>query len=408
MMTGNFFNYLFQVTMGRMLSVQTFGEMNALFSLMAIFSVPFASITNYLAKNVSHCCAVGREKQANDLIVRNYKNLFIIGCIIVVSLVPFSGFIGESLKINSLVPIILFIISILISLILPINTGILQGIQSFRTLSIFFAGTSIFKYIFCVALVAIGLGLNGIMIGTILSVALVAYISFIPVCRHLRKGRDSMNPQDRDPLSVVIPIVLANLSFAFFTQADIVLVKYFFSPQEAGIYSSASVLGKAVMYLPGAIVISLFPMVASNKALNKGTTHLIIKALAITVLLSGSGTIVLYLFPDLIISLFFGERFASAAGIVGLFAIAMMPLAVIMVIMNYNIAKGEKYFTYVMLAFAAIQIAGIIGFHDSLSTVLMVIFFSGFLCMFVLFSMLVFEYYKSKLFNFASSVIINR
>ncbi|HDZ00230.1 MAG TPA: hypothetical protein ENH52_02025 [Nitrospirae bacterium] len=408
MMTGNLFNYLFQVTMGRMLSVKTFGEMNALFSLMAIFSVPFASITNYLAKNVSHCYAVGREKQANDLIIRNYRNLFIIGCIIVISLAPFSGFISESLKIKSLTPIILFILSILISLILPINTGILQGIQSFRTLSIFFAGTSIFKYLICVALVAIGMGLNGIMIGIILSTLLVAYISFIPIGRHLRKGRKTINPQDRDSLSVIIPIVLANLAFTFFTQSDIVLVKYFFTPQEAGIYSSASVLGKAVMYLPGAIVMSLFPMVASNKALNKGTTHLIIKALAITVLLSGGGTIILYLFPDLVISIFFGERFAPAAGVVGLFAIAMLPLAVIMIVMNYNIAKGEKYFTYVMLVFAAIQIAGIIVFHDSLNTVLKVIFFSGLFCMVVLFSMLIFEYYKNKIYSFASTLITNK
>ena len=394
--------------MGRMLSVQTFGEMNALFSLTMIFGVPFASITNYLAKNVSRYYAVGKEKQANDLIIRNYRNLFIVGCIIVIVLTPFSGFIAAALKIKSLVPIILFILSILVSLVLPINTGILQGIQNFRYLSFFFAGTGISKYILCVALVAIGMGLNGIMIGTILSTLLIAYISFIPISKHLGRGRDTVSSQDRDSLSIIIPIILANLAFALFTQSDIVLVKYFFTPQEAGIYSSASVLGKAVMYLPGAIVISLFPMVASNKALNKGTIHLIVKALAITVSLSGCGALILYLFPERIISLFFGERFASAAAITGMFAVAMMPLAVIMIIMNYNIAKGEKYFTYVMLLFAAGQITGIMTFHDSLSSVLKVIFFSGLLCVSVLFSMLIFEYYKSKLFNFASSISINK
>lgn len=402
MMTGNIFNYLLQVTMGRMLSVKIFGEMNALFSLMMIFGVPFTSITNYMAKNVSHYCATGKEKVANDLIIRNYRNLFIIGCVMVALLTPFAGHMSKFLKIESIFPVLLFLLSILTTLIIPLNTGILQGIQSFTTLSVFLAGSSVLKYIICVILVAIGMGLNGIMIGIILSVILIAYTSFLPIGRHLRKGRDT-DHRNRDSLAIIIPIVLANLSFILLTQADIVMVKYFFSPEEAGIYSSAAVLGKAVMYLPGAIVMSLFPMVASNKALNKGTMHLILKALALTVLISGGGALILYLFPNLIISIFFGKKFASAANIIGLFAIAMLPMAIIMVLMNYNLAKGKKLFVYIILAFSILEIACIIVFHDSLITVLNIILYAGLSCCSLLFLLLGLEYYKGTMLRHATS-----
>lgn len=407
-MTANIFGYLFQITMGRMLSVQTFGEMNALFSTMIIFGVPFVSITNYIAKNISHLHAMGKNKQANDLIIKSYKNLFIAGAIIVFLGASFSGYISESMKIKSITPILLLFLSILVSIIIPVNTGVLQGFQRFKMLSFLSAGTGFFRYVICVALVAAGIGLNGIMVGIILSVLLVGYISFIPIKRHLKIGRDSIKQDGGNSLSFVIPIILANLSFAILTQGDIVLVKYFFTPHEAGIYSSAAVIGKVVMYLPGAIVIALFPMVASNKTKAEGTLHLILKALAITLLLSGGGAVILYLFPELIVSIFFGDRFTSAIPIIGLFAIAMLPMAVIMIVMNYNMAKGGRYFAYVMLACAVIQIAGIINFHDSPVSVLKVILYSGLFCMIILFMLLAIEYYRGKLYNLASSITSNK
>ena len=59
-------------------------------------------------------------------------------------------------------------------------------------------------------------------------------------------------------------LFLANTFFGVMTQADVILVKHHFPPGEAGLYASASIMGKAVMYLPTAIIMALFPMVAAN------------------------------------------------------------------------------------------------------------------------------------------------
>lgn len=395
-MLGNAFNYLFQVTMGRVLEIQTFGEMNALFSMMVILGVPFASITNFMAKNTANYSALSLNKQANTLIVKSYKFILMVGFFIFILGAFFSGYISNYLKINNTMPVILLFFSIFLSAILPINNGVLQGMHNFRLLSFVAAGSGVIRYIVCVFLVLLGMGLNGIMIGTIITIALIGYISFMPIGRHLKIGMEPVNLNENG-ISSIIPILLANLAFALFAQSDIILVKYYFSPHEAGIYSSAAIIGKTVMYLPGAIVISLLPMAAFSKARDEGTLHLILKALAITVLLSGSGAAILYLFPDLIVSIFFGKKFISATSLIGLFAVAMMPLAVIMVIMNYNIAKGGRYFAYCMLAGSAVQVFGIMHFHDSLEKVLKVILYSGMFSMTVLFSLLAIEYYRGRL-----------
>ena len=403
-MVGNVFNYLFQVTMGRMLPVHTFGEMNALLSIMVIFSVPFASITHYLAKNVSHFCAIGEKKAANDLIIKSYKRVLIAGAIFVIIGAFLPEFIKINLKIDSVIPILLLFLAIFVSMVIPINTGVLQGLLNFQNLSILSAGSGFLRFILCVLSVIGGLGLNGIMAGISTAAALMGYFSFRPIRKHFVFGREPI-VQDKEQVSLILPIVIGNLAFALLTQVDVVLVKYFYPPHDAGIYSAASIIGKTVMYLPGAIVLALFPMVASNKARDEATLHLILKALAITLLLSGSGAIILYLFPGEIVSIFFGNRFISAIPIIGLFAITMLPMAVVMILMNYNIARGKKYFAYVMLICAFIQIIGIINFHDSPVIILRVILYSGAFCMMTLFLMLTFEYYRSRLYNFTSYLV---
>jgi O-antigen/teichoic acid export membrane protein len=395
----NVFTYLFQITMGRMVSVQTFGEMNALLSVMVIIGVPFTSIMNYMAKRISHYHALKRDEEINHLIVKSYRNLLGWGLIITISGVFFSKSIAEYLKIKEVAPILLLLLGIFISIIIPINLGILQGFQMFKIFSVLSAGSIFLRYIVCVALVAVGLGLNGIMIGIIISVLVTGYLSFLPVKNHIRPGITPAGMDGNDTIASAIPIVVANLSFAILTQLDIVLVKYFFMPHEAGVYSSAAVIAKTVMYLPGAIIIPFFPMVASKKAKGEVTLHLILKALFLTLLLSGVSALVFYLLPDAVVSIFFGNRYVSAVPLLGLFAIAMLPMAVVMIIMNYNLAKGGRYFAYVMFICSAIQIAGIVVFHDSLKDVLRVILYSGLFCMLVLFLLLAIEYYRVILYK---------
>jgi O-antigen/teichoic acid export membrane protein len=399
-MVANLFNYLFQITMGRMLSVQTFGEMNALFSTMIIFSVPFASITNFLAKGISSSYALEQYQQANYLIIRSYKSLLIVGAVLFLFGFSFSKLISDYLKISSMTPVLLLFALVFVSMIIPIHIGVLQGIQRIKDLSLLSAGSGFFKYAFCLVLVAFGLGLNGIMIGTILSSLLIGYVSFQPVARHLKKGQSPPSDNPYHLYAYAFPVLLANLALAILTQADIILVKYFFPPHEAGIYSSAAIIGKIVMYLPAAIVISLFPMVAYSRARSESTRSLILKSLGMTMVLSGSGALILYLFSGPVVSFFFGDRFHSAVPLIGLFGLAMLPMALITIVMNYNLARGARYFTLIMLLSALIQISGIILFHGTLMNIVTVILISGLFCISLLFGLLGLEYY-GKIKNLA-------
>lgn len=145
------------------------------------------------------------------------------------------------------------------------------------------------------------------------------------------------------------PVLLANLSFAVMIQLDMLLVKHYFEANLLGLYAAAAVMGKAVMYLPGAIAISLFPMVADNESRAESSAHLLLNAIILTVGLSGAGALIYYLFPKPIISLLYGPNYLPAADVLRYFGLAMMPMALIFVAENFLIAKGRVVFAYLMM-----------------------------------------------------------
>ena len=60
---------------------------------------------------------------------------------------------------------------------------------------------------------------------------------------------ENLDPSPAPKLGSILPVIVANISFAIMTQADMVLVNYHFSSEIAGEYAAASILGKAVLYL---------------------------------------------------------------------------------------------------------------------------------------------------------------
>jgi O-antigen/teichoic acid export membrane protein len=175
----------------------------------------------------------------------------------------------------------------------------------------------------------------------------------------------------------ILPIFLANFSFAVMTQADMVMVKHSFSAQEAGIYASASIIGKAVMYLPGAVVLAMFPMVAQSNALRFNSHHLLKRAITICLCLSGAGALLLFTFPELIIIFFFANKYMEATEAVRIFGIAMLPMAMLLILMNYFMARGMSIFSYILILGALVETILILFFHSSLITVIYILLSVG-------------------------------
>lgn len=163
------------------------------------------------------------------------------------------------------------------------------------------------------------------------------------------------------------------------TNVDVVLVKHFFKPVEAGYYSAAALIGKAVLFLPGAIAMVMFPKSSELYAQNRDSFPVLKKSLFYVCLIAGAAAIICLLFPSVIIWLFLGTKYTASAPLVGRFAIAMTLFGLTNILFLYGLSIHKFGFLYLLGIFTMAQIIAIILFHSNLSQVIWIVLLNGLL-----------------------------
>ena len=234
-----------------------------------------------------------------------------------------------------------------------------------------------FKTIIAIIFVYFGFGVSGALGGVFISTLITLVLTYFILHPTLNKNSTS-SPSTTSFLfkSASLAVLFANIAFATMTQIDMVLVKYFFSEQDAGLYAAASILGKAAMYLPGGVTMALFPMVAENHAKGTSSSNLMFQAVNITALLSLIGALFYYFFADYIILFLYGAD-KDASIILKYFGFAILPMSLIMVAEYFLIAMGRVLFAYLFILVAPLQAIAIYYYHDTLLNVVTVLFVSG-------------------------------
>jgi O-antigen/teichoic acid export membrane protein len=397
MMTGNVFGYLFQLAMGRMLSIEAYGEMNALMSLLILFGIPFATVINFFARET----AIYSNKGTAGL--AKIKGLHRFGmmktCLFILPIIGLLGllspYIGDFLEI-SFEKVLLILVCLFTAALLTVNTGIIQGLQYFRSLSFIGAGTSVFKFFFGILFVWLGFGVHGALTGLLsTSLVLLGFSQWL-IVTSLPKKNKSFHISFKEIYGYLGGLFMANIFFGLMTQADVMLIKHYFPPKEAGLYASAAIVGKAIMYLPYAIVMALFPMVAANQAAGQSSMKMLSKAAGLTFVLSGAGAVILFIYADYFMGVLFGERFLQAAPITAIFGLAMLPMAFILLLMNYLLAQGKTRFVSFMAVAAILELAGIHIYRNDLHSVLYVIMTAGCLAFFPMAGTVLLQYRRQR------------
>ncbi len=369
--------YLFQIIMGRMLSVAEYGLFSMLMAVMVVVGAPLATLTMVVSRKVSSYRSTQNANNRIHLFYSVNRKVFLAVTILIISLVFYIEPLQYFLKVESEIHLYLLILALLIAFPQAVNNAYLQGLQYFKLLSISVALSTLLKIIFSVVLVWVGFGVSGALGGVVLSSLALFLGTYLVLKPSLR--RENKHSYNKNHLSFksAIPVFLANIAFVIMTQIDMVIVKYYFTEQDAGLYAAASILGKAVLYLPSGIAIALFPMVAENHAEGESSTHLFFQAVGVTAVLCTMGSLLYYYFSEHIIVLLYGPDYIEAAEILKYFGFAMLPMALIMVAEHFLIAKGRVLFAYLFMIIAPLQLIGIYFYHDTMLNIVVILSISG-------------------------------
>lgn len=346
---GGLLGYVFQILMGRMLSVADYGLFIALIALLAVVSVPISTVSMLVSRRASEYRARQQPEKMAAMFWWVNGHVLWSALVMVLVVLPLLPYIKDYAHLESPVPIVALLLVAVAMLFLPLNIAFLQAQQNFLWIAFANVGIHAFKILFCVAFVFAGYKLLGALMGVLFATIALWVMTYVPLRCEVALPAKNLQPEKYFSLMSAVPVLVANLAFTVISQLDLLLVNHYYDAQKAGVYAAAAILGKAVMYLPGAIIVAMFPMVAENESHSKSSAHLFINAIVLTVGFSVLGALLYYLFAEEIMFLLYGQKYEGAAEVLKYYGFAMLPMSIIMVAEHFLIAKGRVIFGYVMM-----------------------------------------------------------
>jgi O-antigen/teichoic acid export membrane protein len=396
---GGLLGYVFQILMGRLLTPKDFALFGALMGISAFVLSPLGALVMIVSKKVS--IFIVNNQLIELLIYYNKINILSLK-IVLFSLIMVSLFFNEFqnfFKLTEILPFIFFVSLIFFAVLQAINNAFLQGKKLFYLLGGIGLFGVIIKILISAILIVIGMDLNGVFVGVIVSMFIVWFLSgrFIIDRAPLVKLQLPDIKNQGLNFKIILPVMLANVAFVMMTQLDVVLVNYYFDSDLAGEYAAASVLGKAVLYLPGGLVTVLYPMVVEQHAMSKASSHLLFQAVSATMFACSLAALIYWFFGPALVNFFYGGKYILAGKYLSLYGFAILPMALVMVAEHFLIAKGRVLFAWIFLIIAPLQLLAINFYHQDIESVIYIIAAGGVFMCIIGYGMLLSNYLRNRI-----------
>lgn len=366
-MAANFFNYLFQLSMGRLLSLEDYGILYSLLSLVYIINVGGGAIQTSVARYASKLKAhrqYGKIKYLWDFSTRSTLMLGVVMFLLVCLLSPF---IAQFLNIGNIWYVVLLAFYLLFSFAMPANQGLLMGLQNFWAFGISNASWALLKLLLGIILVFIGFGIYGGLLAPSIANITVFLVTLVFI-RHVVKTK----PKKFDLKGVYSYsglALLAGFSFTSMLYVNVILVKHFLDPTSAGAFSALAVLGQIVFFAPSGIALAMFPKTSESFEKNKGHLSILLKALLYTILISGFVVLLFLLFPKPIAEIMFGDKSLTIVPYMFEYGIAMFLFSIVSLLLSYSLSIHKTKVAYLMLLALAAEILLLSVLHSSIADI---------------------------------------
>ena len=384
-MIVNVINYLFHLVLGRSLGPADYGVAVSLISFLAILSLPLSTITTVVTKYSSESYALKKYGQIAYLYKKINKYLLIIGIALVALIIIFANQIGNFLQIEPLY-IRLVSIFLIFAFLASVTRGILQGVKKFKSYTYNLIIEVAVKLIFFLILFYFGLKITGFIYAFVGSMAIAYLISLLPIKKFISASLEKINLRSFFGYSTYALLALSTVSAL--TYFDVLLVKHYFSAEEAGYYAALATVGKIVLFLAMPIITVMFPYISEAHTKNERHFHLLAQTTGIICLMSAAVLAAYYFFPELIIKILYGSKFIVVSNYLFLFGLAMFMLTLVNILIYYFLSIKKLSFVWIVILSAVGELLLIYFRHGNIQTIiynLLITFSFLFVSLFILY-----------------------
>jgi hypothetical protein len=221
-------------------------------------------------------------------------------------------------------------------------------------------------------LIELGLGVKGAVLASVLAV-IVAYFVALPSPEITLSAARGMAVSFREGLQAIVFFSGQTIINNF----DIVLVKHFFPPAEAGFYAAVALVGRLVNMCAWSVVNTMFPVSAGAGSEEQEGSPVLFTSLSLVLLILSTLIFGLWLVPSFLWKTLFGAQFSignygALAPLLILYAITTGVYSLSSVIITYEMSRKIANTSWLQLAFSGALALGVYLLHDSLHQVIMV------------------------------------
>jgi O-antigen/teichoic acid export membrane protein len=374
---GNVFAYLFQVVIARVLSAEDFGAFNALNSLAVVIAAPVAVLPVVFSRYTVQLMQDGLG-QVKCLLTDSLRLLFLLAVFVFIVGLFALPWLRDYLHLEQSTPILIILFQLVLSLLFPVLIGVLQGLHRFSFVGMGGSGFALFRLFGAIIFVyflawsvngALFSSIFGILVGTVIVVWGLKDVfqqNIVKIPQYLYKNM----------AWYALPVFICTSMMTVLGNLDITLVRHYCSAEEAGLYATAAILGRIALFLPGVLLLVLFPTAAKASHEDNEDQRILWLSIAMTALLGGGFSLICWLFPEQLIGLLFGSKYLAAAALLQKISLAMALLAVANVVFMYSLARHSFGFLWFLVIGVISMLAMIFMYHDTAEMVANILLYS--------------------------------
>lgn len=373
-MTVNVLNYVFHLLLGRMSSVELYGEIESLISLSHIISIPALTLGMIVTKYSAHTKAENNPYGSYLIFKAFNQKIIIFGIPIFLLMLSITPLVRNFLKIDETWPIILLWILMLLGFFSTITNNMLIGWQKFKESSIASIASTLVKIIVGIGLLKIGFGASGVIGGFVLS-GIVLYILAIWFLRFTKKKNENSGKEiDYSAMKkYLLPALMGIISITILGNVDMVLAKNKLDAFTSGQYGALTVASKAIFFATGILGSVLFAMSAEENHKKGNSLKQLRNAAGLTFLATSCAVAFYFIFPKFVLGVFFGNKYDSASQYLGWFAIMVSLFSFAHLFIQYLLSINKVKAAFSFMIIALIEILTILIFAKSIYDIISIV-----------------------------------
>ncbi len=332
--------FLVYFGVARLTTHAAYGDIFALLSAVFIAYIPAVVASITIARRIA-IIAVSGGPAATARIERSVlRRTYAVALPVLVGGVVWRAPIAAVLQVADAAAVGWAAAALVLSVTYQIQRGMLQGLEQYPALARSYAlegagrlvigllGTSLF-------------GEAGFFAGASVALALVVAHGSVELIRHRAAAGSMLVPSEKGGAAGTIATAAAMSIVTVLSLYDAILTKRWFTPDSAGLYASAAVVGRAtystVAFIPG----MLLPRLVHLNSRDRSTTRVLLLGLVATAAPMLVVTAAVTWLPHLVIGLTAGPSFAMAAPYALPLALAASALALTNLGTTFLIARGH-------------------------------------------------------------------